>query len=102
MRNVLVGAEVACTLLLLVVTALVVSSFAKMLTQQRDFDSDHVTLAQVNLFNANYGQTNPNSEAAKIAFIDRTLESLAQDSRGDSAAVTSEMPMARRSRGSIR
>jgi len=93
-RSLLVGAEVACTLLLLVVTALVVRSFAKVVTQQRSFNSDHVTLAQVNLFNANYGQTNPKSEAAKIAFIDRTLESLARIPGVTSAAVTSEMPMA--------
>ena len=93
-RGMLVGAEVACTLLLLVVTALVGSSFAKVVTQQRDFDSGHVTLAQVNLFNANYGQTNPSSEAAKVAFIDRTLESIAKIPGVTTAAVTSEMPMA--------
>lgn len=93
-RSALVGAEVACTLLLLVVTALVVSSFARVVTQKRDFDSSHVTLAQVNLFNPNYGQTNPNSEAAKIAFLDRTLEGLAQIPGVTSAAATSEMPMA--------
>jgi predicted permease len=51
LRGALVGAEVACTLLLLVVTALMVSSFARVVTQQRDFDADHVTLATVNLFN---------------------------------------------------
>ena len=92
-RNLLVGAEVACTLLLLVVTALVVSSFARVIMQGRDFDSNHVTLAQADLFNSNYGQTNPNSEAAKIAFIERTLEGLARIPGVTSAAVTSEMPM---------
>jgi len=94
LRSVLVGTEVACTLLLLVVTALVVSSFARVVGQRRDFDSDHMTLAQVNLFNANYRQSNPNSEAAKNAFIDRTLEGLALIPGVTSAAVTSEMPMA--------
>jgi len=93
-RNVLVSAEVACTLLLLVVTALVVSSFAKVMTQDRSFDSNHVTLAQVDLFSANYGQTNPKSEAAKVAFMDRTLESLARIPGVTAASVTSEMPMA--------
>jgi predicted permease len=93
-RSVLVGTEVACTLLLLVVTALMVSSFARVVMQQRNFESDHVTLAQVNLFNSNYGQTNPNNEASKNAFIDRTLEGLAQIPGVTSAAVTSEMPMA--------
>lgn len=93
MRSVLVGTEVACTLLLLVVTALVVSSFARVVMQQRNFDADHVTLAQVNLFNSNYGQTNPNNEASKNAFVDGTLEGLARIPGVTSAAVTSEMPM---------
>jgi predicted permease len=93
-RSVLVGAEVAATLLLLVVTALVVSSFARVVTQQRDFDANHVTLVQVNLFNSNYGQTAPNYDAAKNAFIDRSLDGLARIPGVTSAAVTSEMPMA--------
>jgi predicted permease len=93
MRNVLVAAEVACTLLLLVVTALVARSFARVITQKRDFDADHITLAQVNLFNQNYGQTNPNADAAKTAFIDRTLEGLSAIPGVTSAAVTSAMPM---------
>jgi len=93
-RSVLVGAEIACTLLLLVVTALVVSSFARVVTQQRNFDADHVTLAAVNLFNSNYGDTAPNFKAAQISFIDRTLDGLAQIPGVTSVAVTSEMPMA--------
>jgi predicted permease len=91
---VLVGAEIACTLLLLVVTALVVSSFARVVTQQRNFDADHVTLVQVNLFNSNYSQTAPNYDAAKNAFIDRSLDGLARIPGVTSTAVTSEMPMA--------
>jgi predicted permease len=94
LRSVLVGAEVACTLTLLVVTALVVSSFARVMTQQRNFASDHVTLAEVSLFNSNYGQEVPNYQAAQIAFIDRTLEGLARIPGVTSAAVTSQMPMA--------
>ncbi len=93
-RKLLVGAEVACTLMLLVVTALVVSSFAQVVTQQRNFDANHVTLVQVNLFNSNYGQTAPNYDAAKNAFIDRSLDGLARIPGVTSAAVTSEMPMA--------
>jgi len=93
-RSVLVGAEVACTLLLLVVSALVVSSFARVVTQQRNFDANHVTLVQVNLFNSNYGQTAPNYDAAKNAFIDRSLDGLARIPGVTSAAVTSEMPLA--------
>jgi predicted permease len=93
-RSVLVGAEIACTLLLLVVTALVVSSFARVVTQQRNFDSDHVTLAEVNLFNSSYGDSAPNFKAAQISFIDRTLDGLAEIPGVTGAAVTSQMPMA--------
>jgi predicted permease len=94
LRSVLVGTEVACTLALLIVTALVVSSFARVMTQQRNFASDHVTLAEVSLFNSNYGQKAPNYQAVQIAFIDRTLEGLARIPGVNSAAVTSQMPMA--------
>jgi predicted permease len=93
-RSILVGAEVACTLLLLLITALVASSFARVILQQRNFDSDHVTLAQVNLFNSNYGQTAPNYKAAQNAFIDRALAGLAKIPGVTSVALTSEMPMA--------
>jgi predicted permease len=94
LRNVLVGTEVACTLLLLVVTALVVKSFARVITQQRNFDADHVTLAEADLFNSNYGQKVQNFDAAKNSFIDRTLTGLAQIPGVTSVAVTSEMPLA--------
>jgi predicted permease len=93
-RSVLVGTEVACTLALLVVTALLVSSFAHVVSQQRNFDADHVTLAEVNLFNSNYGQTAPNYKAAQIAFVDRALDGLGQIPGVSSAAVTSAMPLA--------
>src|ERR1039458_3132031 len=92
-RSLLVGTEVACTLLLLVVTALVVRSFARVVTQQRDFESDHVTLAQVNMFNSNYADTTPNFKTSQVSFIDRTLDGLAQIPGVTSVAVTSEMPM---------
>ena len=92
-RSLLVGTEVACTLLLLVVTALVVRSFARVVTQQRAFESGHVTLAQVNLFNSNYGDSTPNFKTSQVSFIDRTLDGLAQIPGVTSVAVTSEMPM---------
>jgi predicted permease len=79
---------------LLVVTALIVSSFARVVTQQRNFDSEHVTLAEVNLFNSNYGDSTPNFKAAQISFIDRTLDGLAEIPGVTGAAVTSQMPMA--------
>ena len=92
-RNLLVGAEVACTVVLLIVTALMVRSFARLLTQQRGFDTDHVISVEVDLFNPNYDQSRPNLNAAKSAFIESALNGLAQIPGVSSAAVTSQMPM---------
>jgi predicted permease len=94
MRDVLVGSEVAFTLALLVITALVVRSFVRLMTQQRNFASDHVTLVEVNLFNSNYGQSKPNYRTAQIAFLDRGLEGMTQIPGVTAAAVTSQMPLA--------
>ena len=92
-RNLLVAAEVACTIVLLIVTGLVVRSFEHLLTQQRDFEAGNVTLAEVDLFNPSYGDTQPGSEKTRYAFIDRVLVSLAQLPGVSSVAMTSEMPM---------
>ena len=42
-RNLLVGAQVACTVVLLIVTSLVLRSFSRLLRQERGFESGHVT-----------------------------------------------------------
>jgi len=92
-RSLLVGTEVACTVVLLVVTALMVRSFARLITQQRSFDTEHVTVAEVDLFNPHYGESVPNVDTIKSTFISGVLDGLNQIPGVKSAAVTSEMPM---------
>jgi len=92
-RNLLVAAEVACTVVLLIVTGLLVRSFSRLLTQQREFDSHQVTLAQVDLFSPQYGDDMNVSAATRAAFIDRALENLRQLPGVQSVAMTSELPL---------
>lgn len=94
-RHLLVAAEVACTLALLVVTGLIARSFEHLLNQNRDFDASHVTLAQVYLYAPQYGDTaGAKAQAARAAFDDRALGDLAQIPGVQSVATTSETPLA--------
>jgi predicted permease len=92
-RNLLVAGQVACTLTLLVVTALVLRSFSRLLHQDRGFDTSHVTLAQVDLFAPQYSDSQPNFPAAKLAFADRVLTALRQLPGVQSASITSAAPL---------
>jgi predicted permease len=90
-RGFLVAGEIACTVTLLIVCGLLVRSFSQLMTQQRDFDADHVTLAQVNLDTPQYGK---GGATTRENFIDRALNDLGQLPGVRSVAVTSVMPMA--------
>lgn len=92
-RHLLVAAEVACTVTLLIVTGLLVRSFARLLDQDRDFDAGHVTLAQAFLYAPHYADTVKNSDKVRAAFIDRALAGLAGIPGVQSVASTSETPM---------
>ncbi len=92
-RHLLVGAEVACTVALLIVTGLLVRSFATLLDQDRDFDSSRVTYAQVFLYAPQYRDTGKNFDQARAAFEDRALAALAGIPGVQSVASTSETPM---------
>jgi predicted permease len=92
-RHLLVAAEVACTVALLIVTGLLVRSFATLLDQNRDFDAGHVTMAQVYLYAPQYGDDVKNSDSNRAAFIDRALADLARVPGVQSVATTSETPM---------
>jgi len=92
-RNLLVAGQVACTLTLLVVTALVLRSFSRLLHQDRGFDTSHVTVAQVDLFAPAYDDSRPNFPAAKLAFADRVLTALRQLPGVQSASITSAAPL---------
>lgn len=92
-RSLLVAGEVACTVVLLIVTFLVLRSFSRLMRQDRGFDSTHVIAAQVDLFSPQYGDKVPNIRAIKLAFVDRTLASLEQLPGVQSVALTSVMPL---------
>ena len=92
-RSLLVAAQVACTVVLLTVTSLVLRSFSHLLRQNRGFDSSHVTLAQVDLYAPQYGDKQPNAKAVKLAFADSALTALRQLPGVQSVAISSAMPM---------
>jgi predicted permease len=92
-RNLLVAAEVAWTVVLLIVTSLVLRSFSRLLRQDRGFESSHVTAAQVDLFAPQYSDSVPNIKAVKLAFADRALAALESLPGVKSVAMTSAMPL---------
>ncbi len=92
-RNLLVASQVACTVVLLIVTSLVLRSFSHLLRQDRGFDASHVTLAEVDLFAPQYGDSRPNVKAVKLAFVDRLLTQLQQLPGVQTATATSAAPL---------
>jgi predicted permease len=93
-RHLLVGGEVACTLVLLIVTGLLVRSFSKLLMQEREFDAGHITLTGVSLGTPQYGNSPEEASAVRASFIDRALTDLGRLPGVESIAMTSEMPIA--------
>lgn len=92
-RNLLVAAEVACTVVLLIVTSLVLRSFSRLLRQDRGFDTTHVAFAQVDLFSPQYSDTHPDIRLRKLAFADGALAALQRLPGVQSVALTSVMPL---------
>jgi predicted permease len=92
-RNLLVASQVASTVVLLMITSLVLHSFSHLLRQGRGFDSSHVTLAQVDLFAPQYGDSHADVKTVKLAFADRLLARLQQLPGVQSAALTSVAPL---------
>ncbi len=93
-RHLLVGGEVACTVVLLIVTGLLVRSFSHLLKQQRDFDAGHITLTGVGLSTSRYGNSPEEGGAVRASFIDHAMRDLGQLPGVESVAMTSEMPIA--------
>ncbi|MGA9896485.1 MAG: ABC transporter permease [Terriglobales bacterium] len=93
-RHLLVGGELACTVVLLVLTGLLVRSFSRLLLQQRDFDATHITLAGVSLGTPRYGNSPEEAGPVRASFIDHALTGLGQLPGVESVAMTSEMPIA--------
>lgn len=93
-RHLLVGGELACTVVLLVLTGLLVRSLSRLLLQQRDFDATHITLAGVSLGTPRYGNSPEEAGAVRASFIDHALADLSRLPGVESVAMTSEMPIA--------
>ncbi len=92
-RSIMVATQVACTVVLLIVTSLALRSFAHLMSQNRGFDAGYVTLAQVDLFSPQYGDKRPDYKAAKSLFADRALSALRQLPGVQSVAITSVAPL---------
>jgi predicted permease len=92
-RNGMVAAQVACTIVLLIVTSLMLRSFAHLMRLDRGFDSSQITAAQVDMLAPKYDDTKPGYKAAKLAFADRVLAALNQLPGVQSVAMTSATPM---------
>ena len=92
-RSLMVAAQVACTVVLLIVTSLVLRSLSHLLRQDRGFDTSHVTLAQADLFASQYDDLGPKGNAARLAFADSALTALGQLPGVQSVALTSVTPL---------
>ena len=100
-RGVLVALQVAASVALLIVTALITRSFTRVLAQDRNFSSTQVTLAKADLGELRYGggkfpDTNPGADPASLqrdAMMDRTLDKLRALPGVDEASVTSVLPL---------
>lgn len=90
-RRVLVSFEIACTVVLLIVTGVVVRSFSRVLNQQHGFDPNRVVLSEVDLLSPGY-QTD-SGESARSEFIDRALDKMRSIPGVEFAAITSAMPL---------
>ena len=92
-RRLLITFEIACTVLLLIVTGLVVRSFSRVLYQPHDFDSSNVILAETDLFGPRYEQPNGYGDSARSEFIDRILDKFRATPGVEFTAITSTMPL---------
>jgi predicted permease len=92
-RSIMVGGQVACTVVLLIITSLAISSFSRLMRQSRGFDSSHITMAQVDLFTPTYDKAGSKGNAIRLAAADRMLASLRQLPGVEATALTSVAPL---------
>jgi len=92
-RDTMVAAQVACTLVLLIVTSLALRSFSHLLRQDRGFDTSQMTMAQADLFAPQYDDDGPKRDTTRLAFADRALTALGQLPGVQSVALTSVTPL---------
>jgi predicted permease len=100
-RKLLVAVEVACSITLLIVTGLITRSFSHLLTQDRAFNSQSVSVARADLSSSRYSSgegipDNPGADPGSLArdeMIDRTLDKLRALPGVQSVAATSVIPL---------
>jgi hypothetical protein len=100
-RGLLVAVEIACSVTLLIVTGLTTRSFSHLITQNRQFSSQHVVMAEADLSGSKYSSgegipNDPGADAGSLArdsMIDRTLDRLLSMSGEQFAAITNVMPL---------
>jgi predicted permease len=92
-RNLMVAAQVACTIVLLIVTSLALRSFSHLLRQNRGFNTNHITMAQTDLSVPQYDSAGSKASALRLDFADRTLSALRQLPGVQSVALTSVAPL---------
>jgi predicted permease len=100
-RKMLVAIEVACSITLLIVTGLITRSFSHLLTQDRAFNSQSVSVARADLSSSRYSSgggipDNPGADPGSLVrdeMIDRTLDKLRALPGVQSVAATSVIPL---------
>jgi predicted permease len=100
-RKMLVAIEVACSITLLIVTGLITRSFSHLLTQDRAFNSQSVSVARADLSSSRYSSgggipDNPGADPGSLArdeMIGRTLDKLRALPGVQSVAATSVIPL---------
>lgn len=100
-RRVLVAIEVACSVTLLMVTALITRSFAHLLTENRHFNADHLMMSKAELTTPRYlssqpdygGQKHDPTSDARNAMMDRTLDRLRSLPGAQAVALTGTLPL---------
>ena len=100
-RRVLVAVEIACSVTLLIVTALVSRSFSRELTQERHFSAERVAMVRADLSAPRYSSgpglpDDPGADRgskARDAMIDRELDRLRSLPGVQAAAMTNVLPL---------
>jgi predicted permease len=92
-RRLLVTIEIACTVVLLLVTGLMLRSFSRVLHENRAFNPSRVAIAEIDLQNPRYQDGNSSGASARSLFVDRALERLRANPGVEAAAITSHMPL---------
>jgi predicted permease len=92
-RQLLVTLEITCTVILLLITGLMLRSFSRVLHENHAFDASRVAVAEVDLLNPRYQDSNTSGASVRSSFVDRALERLRANPGVEIAAITSHMPL---------